>query len=214
MNLAEYKREIVLRTILGVVVVLLLALAVVVFASGNEGFLPSPVTTTPEEKGFAPIGFGSVPYLAVSSGSTLSVQVEVTAQDSVSLDYNASDSYAIAFSNGTRWVYSSSCNPMENMSDLVRNSTTGTDICSFAADNYLPENGIVVNPMVNLTTSNTTISVSPSNITSRFNGNIILSLRIGLPPGVYSLDIFLDVRSNGGAPISWSLGPSPLVVYA
>jgi hypothetical protein len=219
--MAEYKKEIAAGSVLALAVVIILASAVLYLPLGL-GQTTSLSSTSSSgqsgENGPAKISLGSLPYLTVSpQNRTFSVPLEVRASVPVSLGYDAAGSYdsggsyAVLFSNGTVWMYSENC-----FSGINGTSSggwpAGTDICSFAADNYLPENGAITNLSVNLSASGTWVTLNPTTLPSGFNGNITLTIHIGLPPGVYSLYLALDVAMNGGTPGSWALAPAPLVV--
>lgn len=156
--------------------------------------------------------FGPLPFLTVTpSNRTFSLSLHVGAHIAASVSYNATSSYAVGFSNGTVWMYSPTCYAGINGTS-VGGWPSGSDICSFAADNYLPENGQITNPSVNLISGGTLGAVSPASVPAGFSGNVTLTLHIGLPPGVYSLYLVIDVATNGIGSGPWALSPAPLVV--
>lgn len=202
-----------------IVLVLVAASAVLYLHFGPEqATIASSTSSSVQGGGGSPANFypGSLPFLTVSpENRTFSISLEVTTLVPVSLGYDAASSYAVEFSNGTLWVYSPECNSgVNNSTSSSGGWPPGTDICSFAADNYLPENGRITNPSVNLTASGTWVTVNPTNLPSNFSGNITLTIHVGLPPGTYSLYVALDVGISGGAPSPWAIPPAPLVVLS
>jgi hypothetical protein len=179
-------------------------------------FLSSATISTGNQGGPSQFGFGSLPFLTVGpENRTFSIPLEVGATPAATLSFELNASHAIRFSNGTQWVYSPQgvCNPGGgNGTSTSAGWPPGTDICSYMADNYLPENGHI-NASVNLVPSQTIASIVPQSVQAGFNGNVTIMLHIGLPPGVYSLYVALLVTSDGSSN-SWDLAPAPLVVLA
>jgi hypothetical protein len=226
--MTEYGKEIAVGSVVAIVAVAILAAAVIygplgLGTSSKVGSTTtsqsiSLLTTTSQSSSSSGFGiptnfvFGSLPYLTVTpANSTFSIPLHVGAHIPASISYNSTGSYAVSFSNGTEWVYSQTCYAGINGTS-AGGWPSGSDICSFAADNYLPENGQIVNSSVNLISSGTLGAVSPASVPADFSGNVTLTLHVGLPPGVYSLYLVIDVVTNGVGSGPWNLSPLPLVV--
>ena len=210
--MAEYKKEIAFGSVAAIVVVAVLVSAVVYLPLGFSATKSQSTSTSSEFEMPTNFAFGSLPYLtATPANNTFSIPLDVGAHIPASISYNSTGSYAISFSSGTKWVYSPTCFAGINGTS-VGGWPSGTDICSFAADNYLPEDGQIDNPSVNLIPSGTLGAISPASVPADFNGNVTLTLHIGLPPGVYSLYLVVDVVTNGVGAGPWNLSPAPLVI--
>ena len=220
--MSEYKKEIAALTIVAVLVAVGLAVGINTMSSTlstsaislpTTSITSSPTTSatvttqtlflgTTQQDVFS--ATESNPLLVITpQNRTFVVTYDVMAKSPTVLSFNASQSYAIVYTNGTNWVsYSEPCSSQTtssvggNAGGQMVNVISKVPCGQPPGSGWAAVNGSIAYRETPLTQGDAQVSIEPVTITANQAQTLRITVTLGLKPGVYSLGLVINVRAG------------------
>lgn len=165
---------------------------------------------------------GNIPHVVLNSQNhTFTMTYHFTAYKyPLTLSYDQNQSYAVQYSNDTQWL--STSRPCESSTTMLTGTastytatavttTAGQVPCGATNGEWYPVN-TVITPYLVIGPSEVQMTIGPSNVAANSTQEVMVSVVVAIHPGVYALNLAVDVRTPGYQPVTYLLGYAPLIV--